>query len=458
MKNLSLLFVFLMITFSISAQNLGIGIANPQQNLDLLGAIKVGNTVVNVTGTIRWTGTDFEGYDGSQWVSFTAGGGGTSTTCATLLGNPTLTATSNSPLCEGSTLNLTATLSPNPSAWTYSWTGPGSFTSTTQNPSISNITTLNGGTYNVTATHTTLGGCTLSSTTTVSAYQALGAITASNTNPSSGSGSFTLTIPNGATGSWSVNNSTGITIVSPGNTSTTVNYNSITDDSRLFTWTETTNPCTPTTKDISICIGTCTQLSCLGWRNVGFTTDGPYLIDPDGPTGNAPFTCYCDMTTDGGGWTLVGHKPGVDAGQLFTANAVGTLTSPSQSGSAKYSDAIWNQLISTDGTLIVFDCQPANTGNLWRKTSTDLTWSSTRPGNQSVVKAIPGSYSFVSGNSNTYCTGPQVAASWSSNGNAYATRWTSAGGCSYLNGGGVSMPSCSPVNANTTGNVNAWVR
>jgi len=61
-------------TFS-TDDSVGIGTSTPLERLDLEGAIRIGNTVNNNAGTIRWTGTDFEGYTGSEWKSLTSGGG-----------------------------------------------------------------------------------------------------------------------------------------------------------------------------------------------------------------------------------------------------------------------------------------------------------------------------------------------------------------------------------------------
>ncbi|MCS6905314.1 MAG: DUF2341 domain-containing protein, partial [Bacteroidia bacterium] len=61
---------------------------------------------------------------------------------------------SNGPLCEGQTLNLTASQIPNA---IYFWTGPNGFTSNQQQPTIPNATVANAGTYNVTAI---VNGCT----------------------------------------------------------------------------------------------------------------------------------------------------------------------------------------------------------------------------------------------------------------------------------------------------------
>jgi len=53
---------------------------------------------------------------------------------------------SNSPVCIGGNLNLNAD-----SGYNYAWTGPNSFTSNLQNPIITNVSTINTGTYHLTA-------------------------------------------------------------------------------------------------------------------------------------------------------------------------------------------------------------------------------------------------------------------------------------------------------------------
>jgi gliding motility-associated-like protein len=73
-------------------------------------------------------------------------------------------AASNSPVCTGTTITLTSSIS----GATYSWTGPNGFTSTQQNPSIPNATMASAGDYIVVVTNIP-GGCpTTTDTTTVS--------------------------------------------------------------------------------------------------------------------------------------------------------------------------------------------------------------------------------------------------------------------------------------------------
>lgn len=73
---------------------------------------------------------------------------------------PTVIATNNGPLCEGSTIQLQTNSLPGTN---YNWSGPNGFTASTQNGSIP-ATLSAAGTYTVT---TSLNGCTSSTTTNV---------------------------------------------------------------------------------------------------------------------------------------------------------------------------------------------------------------------------------------------------------------------------------------------------
>ncbi|MCX6354999.1 MAG: fibrinogen-like YCDxxxxGGGW domain-containing protein [Candidatus Aureabacteria bacterium] len=121
--------------------------------------------------------------------------------------------------------------------------------------------------------------------------------------------------------------------------------------------------------------------------------DGLYAIDPDGPSGNAPFNVYCDMTTDDGGWTLVARLTTNDANH-YNTNAVGSLTSPTQSTTAKLSDAMINQLatqlfrFSCESVTDYFDASSHNFGatncsstiTTVKDTYSSTTWSTGDPG------------------------------------------------------------------------------
>jgi hypothetical protein len=52
--------------------------------------------------------------------------------------------------------------------------------------------------------------------------------------------------------------------------------------------------------------------------------DGVYTIDTDGAGPTAPFEAACDMTTDGGGWTIVAAYSGADGEAALTADATAT--------------------------------------------------------------------------------------------------------------------------------------
>ncbi|MCC6635254.1 MAG: hypothetical protein IT251_07115 [Chitinophagaceae bacterium] len=107
-------------------------------------------------------------------------------------------ATSNSPVCEGGTINLSITPT---SGATYSWTGPAAFTSSLQSPTRSNMTSTMVGTYtittivNATCQHTTSTAVTMSispnAVTSVTNISCKGVLTGVASALSAGASPFT---------------------------------------------------------------------------------------------------------------------------------------------------------------------------------------------------------------------------------------------------------------------------
>ncbi len=193
------------------------------------------------------------------------------------------TASSNSPVCAGSTINLTASLV---AGATYSWTGPGGYTSTAQNPTRANATLAMAGTYSVTVT---VGGCTSAAATTVVTVNATPAAPTAGSNSPICSGStlnLTSTLVAGATYSWtgpngftsSVQNPSiaGATTAATGTYSVTVTVGGCTSAAGTTVVTVNPIPATPTPSSNSpICAGSTLTLTTTAVAGATYSWTGP---------------------------------------------------------------------------------------------------------------------------------------------------------------------------------------
>jgi len=131
---------------------------------------------------------------------------GTASTVVTVNSPPTAIANNNGPICVGEALNLTG----GPGGMTgYSWSGPGSYTSSSQSPTVSSsATTAMSGTYTVTVTNS--NGCTGTASTVVTINPSPIANAGTNDTMCAGN-STTLNASGGGTYNWSP--STGLSSV-----------------------------------------------------------------------------------------------------------------------------------------------------------------------------------------------------------------------------------------------------
>jgi hypothetical protein len=75
--------------------------------------------------------------------------------------------------------------------------------------------------------------------------------------------------------------------------------------------------------------------------------DGVYTIDPDG---SGAFHVYCEMSTDGGGWTLIDND--ASAGNIITSRTAGAITDLSVTGGALLPAYTWS---TAPGLLCIND-------------------------------------------------------------------------------------------------------
>jgi PKD repeat protein len=262
---------------------------------------------------------------------------------------PTVTAGSNSPVCEGTAINLTATTV---ASGTYAWSGPNSFSSTSQNPTIATATTADAGSYSVIVT---ANGCvsTASATSVVvnpSLTPAVSIAITTGGNPTcpGQSVTFTATPTNGGTPSyqWQLN---GANVGTDSPTYTNAGLVDTDVVSCIMTSSETC--ASPTTANSNSIVMSVTAT----------VTPAVVVTADNNPTCTGALVTFTAAPTNGGTapsyqWTLNGVNVGANSA-TYTNNSLTTgdniaCTMTSNSGCASPSTASSNTVTMTvNGTV-----------------------------------------------------------------------------------------------------------
>jgi len=277
--------------------------------------------------------------------------------------NLTVSPTSSTPVCSGSTLTLTGTVATG-TATSYSWSGPGSYSSTNQNPTIVSIPTTGAGTYTFTATN---ASCSVSGTTVVVVNQTPTATISGTTNFCSGSLSFlTFTGTPGATVYYNINGGPTLsTVLGAGGTSGV----------STGTLTTGTSPATYVYNLVSATLGSCSQ---------SLSGSATITVNPN-PSAITGTTAVCNgysttLSDPDAGGTWSGSTGVTVVGSGTSANVTGTADG---SATVNYTFPLTGCTVSTSITInttpvisgVTHLCE--GSGNLLTATPNTGSWLST---------------------------------------------------------------------------------
>ncbi len=246
------------------------------------------------------------GMSGDYTVTATYVGGCTATgsTTVTVTAVPIPGANSNSPICEGTTLNLGAN-----GGGVYDWTGPNAYVQNNiQNPSIAGITVTGTGVYTVNVTDA--AGCSASATVNVT-VNALPVAAAGNTGPVCNGSNIGLTSNGGTLYSWvgpgGYNDPNQNPVISPATPAQSGVYTvTVTDANTCSNTATTTLVINPT----PVIIANINTPVCEG-QNFTLTGIGAATYDWTGPNGFSVFnntnpTVNNSVSADAGVYTVTG--------------------------------------------------------------------------------------------------------------------------------------------------------
>jgi len=248
---------------------------------------------------------------------------GTTKTAINTTGCSAPSATANSPICQGGTINFTASESPSAS---YLWTGPNNFSSNLREPSIINVTAANAGNY---TSNIFITGKTCHFTYTFKAD-----INIANAGPDQTGnltcGLATTTLagnnPSGTTGTWTIISGTGGSF-GAGHTSTSTvansTFNGTPGSAYTLRWLLNSIGCDPTSDDVNIKFNQGPSGSVLsGTSSVCYNNYANVKVAVTG--GVSPYT----VVLDNGGGTFSNYVSGSDiiVGPLTTSKTFGLVS------------------------------------------------------------------------------------------------------------------------------------